>query len=260
MRACILLLMCVGHYQKSKSKAKGDASCPYCRGAIPNVAGKAAERAKLYSERAVASSKGSEDRKKYAKLAVAEFESLMEILNPDEDKVMSFKNVFMTKALMITMADQPNEAIAVTTEFLLLSEKYPGTLGSEELSQVKIWQAEAYLDCGKWKNAIKIYKSLIKEFKQHGYIPYALVFIGYSRALYELGKYDEAIEFGNMAFRDEMMRSRPGVHKYVALSQKAKGNIDEAKKTVSRAILYEKHWDKVNMQENKQLLRELNNL
>ena len=52
-----------------------------------------------------------------------------------------------------------------------------------------------------------------------------------------------------------MVRARPGVHKYVALSQKALGNIDEAKKTVSRAILYEDHWDKVIMQENKQLLR-----
>ena len=82
--------------------------------------------------------------------------------------------------------------------------------------------------------------------------------MGCCQALYELGKYDEAIEYGNMAI--EVNRSLPGKHKYVALSQKANGDIDAAAKTMSKAILYEEHWDTDNLQKNKQLLRELNNL
>ena len=63
---------------------------------------------------------------------------------------------------------------------------------------------------------------------------------------------------GNVAIK--VNRSRPGVHKYVALSQKSLGDIDAAAKTVSRAILYEEHWDADNLQKNKELLWELNNL
>ena len=82
--------------------------------------------------------------------------------------------------------------------------------------------------------------------------------IGTCQTFYETQRYDDAIEVGNLAF--ETFRFIPGVHKYVALSQKAKGDIDDAKETISRAILYEKHWDKDNLQKNKQILKELNDL
>ena len=85
-----------------------------------------------------------------------------------------------------------------------------------------------------------------------------MVIIGLARTKYELGKYDEAIEIGSVAI--ENFRHYPGVHKYAAFACKAKGDIDEAKKTMSRAVLYEEHWNKDNMQKNKDLLRELNKL
>ena len=44
-------------------------------------------------------------------------------------------------------------------------------------------------------------QSLIREHEQRGGYPYALVFIDYSRALYELRKYNEAIEVGNMGIK-----------------------------------------------------------
>ena len=156
------------------------------------------------------------------------------------------------------MAGQPEEAIAVTKEFLVLNEKHPGMLSFEDVVQAKCYQAQAYSDCGKWKDSAKIFKSLIGEYKQREEDPSDLIITGYTRVLYELQKYDEAMEVGNMAI--ELNRSRPGVHKYVALSQKAMGDIDEAKTSMSRAILYEYHWDKDNMQKNKELLRELNNI
>ena len=160
------------------------------------------------------------------------------------------------------MADQPEQTINVTKEILLLSEKLPGNFNFPfgGVAQVKHQKAQAYSDCGKWKDAVKSYKSLIRECEQRGeYPPHSdLMITDYSRALYELGKYDEAIEYGKLAIKT--CRYRPGVHKYVALSQKAKGDIDEAKKIMSRAILYEYHWDEDNLQKNKQILRELSNL
>ena len=58
----------------------------------------------------------------------------------------------------------------------------------------------------------------------------------------------------------ETCRYHAGVHKYVALAQKALGDIDGARKTISRAILHEEHWDKDNLRENKNILKGLNNL
>ena len=53
----VFCFACMGSYQCSSDSEE----CPYCRGAIPDVWTTAAERAQLYSERAVASSKGSEN-------------------------------------------------------------------------------------------------------------------------------------------------------------------------------------------------------
>ena len=247
---------CVGKYQNSSDSDSKEKLCPYCRGEIPNVGVKAIDRAKSYGDRAVRSSKGSGDQKKYAKLALAELDSILGLVDP-ENKEFQMK-IICGKARIMVMADQPEEAIKVAKEVLLLHEKYSGILTFEEVAETKYWKAEAYSDCGKWKDAVKSYKPLIKEYKQRREYPSSEVFIGYSQALYELHKYDEAIEYGTLAI--ELNRSREGVHKYVALSQKALGDIDEAKKTMSRAILYEEHWDKDNMQKNKELLRELNNL
>ena len=252
---------CVGHYQKSNSK-KG-ASCPYCRGEFPNMMEKAEKRAQLYADRAVASSKGSEDQKKYGKLALAELGPIVDLFS-SEDSILDPENkaahmdALRFKVMMTSMTDQPEEVITATKEVLLLAEKYPGILNFDDLSDVKCLQAEAYLNCSKWNKAGKIYESLIREYLQLREDPNDLVYMGCSRAYYELQQYDKAIEIGNLAVEDA--RFRLGVHKYVALSQKALGDIDEAKKTITHAILYEEHWHEDNLQKNKQLLRELNNL
>ena len=177
--------------------------------------------------------------------------------------IISTENFMYTQILflrvsMLSMADQPDDTIRNADEFLLLNEKHPGIMTFGQVAKAKCWQAEAYSDCGKWKEAVTIYKSLFREHKQRCKNPYFGITMGCSRALYEIGKYDEAIEIGNAAM--ESIRSYPGVHKYIALSHKAKGDIDEAKKTISKAILYEEHWNKDNLQKNKELLRELNDL
>ena len=246
---------CVGSYQFSSNSKE----CPYCRGEIPDVVDKASKRTVLYVDRARASPKGSDERIKFAKLALAEHDALSGIIMEKEKyEGEAHLGMLCIGAELMSMKGQLEETIKVTGRVLSLNEKYPGKLSFKQVAKIKYWKAQAYSDCGKWKDAIKSYKLLIREHKQHGVDPSNLILIDYSRALYELRKYDEAIEYGNMGIK--LNRSRPGVHKYVALSQKVNGDIDEAKKTMAQAILYERHWDKDNLQKNEELLRELNNI
>jgi tetratricopeptide (TPR) repeat protein len=220
---------------------------------------KAADRAGLYSSRALASSKGSEEAKKYAMLALAELDCVIELIN-SEDIKEAYIDVLFAKATMMALTDQPEETIKITDEALSLNEKYPEYKkkypGYLEVHDIKIYQAEAYVALGKWKEAENKYETLYKAF---GIISLPLVHIGLMQTKYVLGKYDEAIKISSGATKCGQ-RYWPGFHKYIALSQKAKGNIDEAKKIITRAILYEEHWDKGNLQKNKQILRELNGM
>ena len=143
---------CVGKYQySSNSKEK---LCPYCRGEIPDVGVKAVKRAGLYGDRAIVSSKGSEKQKKYAKLAIAEFESLMELVDPEDKE--GYTSLLHMKSRMMAMTDQPDKTIKITGEVLSLNEEHPGVYNVDKLAEAKHWQAKAYIALGKWKEAEKI--------------------------------------------------------------------------------------------------------
>ena len=218
--------------------------------------GRASKRMKLYMDRAFVSLRRSEEQKKYAKLALADIDSMLE-LEKDGGHTL-FKGLYINARMMALAADMPEETIKVTGEVLSLHKRYPYALDIDRVSTTNCWQAEAYSAIGKWDDAAKIYMSLHKDFLLYVNRQDPYTIIGMTRTMYEAGIYDEAIKIGSLAF--QMNRSFPSVHKYVALSQKAQGDIEEAKKTISRAILYEEHWDKDNLQKNKDILRELNNL
>ena len=71
-----------------------------------------------------------------------------------------------------------------------------------------------------------------------------MMFMGMSRCMYHLKNYEFAIQLGEAAI--EMNRHFPQVHKYVALSQKASGDIEGAIRTMARAVNYETPWDEAN--------------
>ena len=74
--------------------------------------------------------------------------------------------------------------------------------------------------------------------------------------LYELGEYEKAIDLGTSALI-EMNRAYQQCHKHVALSQKAMGCLDDAITTMRQAVCYETPWDEANVDEARELLREL---
>ena len=72
---------------------------------------KATERMRLYGNRAHASSNGSKGQKKYAKLAIAEMDALLELSLDKETNMFFNMNMLYMKTNMLSMTDQPEVAI-----------------------------------------------------------------------------------------------------------------------------------------------------
>lgn len=71
----------------------------------------------------------------------------------------------------------------------------------------------------------------------------------------------ERLRSGNFAWREAVLKSNrviPGVHKSIALSYKAVGNMDGARKLAAKAIMYEAPWDDDNKEKNWAFWKELN--
>ena len=271
------------------STKEDESLCPYCRGEIPNVLKTTIERGKIYSKRALSLPKGSEEQSKYAKLAVAEFDSVLDVVGDreltDEERVnnlvaraavlemtgevrkpcsdIEFRLTMLYEKgeMMALLLTDPKAMIKMATEIVSLSELYYAILTPTEVYRAKRWKAQAYSTLGEWNKAMDIYLALMKGDVEAKGINIVTV-LGCMRSCYEKahsGLYDSrgfdlAIECGEIPY---MMGARhwSGVHKYAALSHIAKGNIVEARKTIMRAILYEEHWNKDNLEENKRVLR-----
>ena len=118
------------------------------------------------------------------------------------------------------------------------------------LKQAQYWQYE-----NNWEGALETYKSVFEEVINRSPPEQREVYMGISRCFYELGMYDQAIMIGSSAIT--MNRHYQEVHKYVALSYKAKGDHIKAVTTMTQAVLYESPWDEENIAANKALLKEI---
>jgi len=119
-------------------------------------------------------------------------------------------------------------------------------------------QAEyIYQDRGQWESAAETYKGLLMSEEMYfasSPPQQRRVWMGLCRCFYEMGDYEKAVAAGSAAL--EMNRHFPQAHKYVALAQKASGDLEAAKATMTRAVLYEAPWDEANLEANKKLLKE----
>ena len=75
------------------------------------------------------------------------------------------------------------------------------------------------------------------------------------RCHYELKEYSKAIDTGSVAVH--MNRRYAGVHEYIAKSYQAQGKLEEAKRTMQRAVIYETPWDVKNIEKQMKLLQGL---
>jgi len=120
------------------------------------------------------------------------------------------------------------------------------------LLQAEYWQYEE-----NWEAAFEAYQSIFNEMINRSPPEQRQVMMGICRCLYEIGRFEHAIQIGQSAI--EMNRHFQKVHKYVALAQKAKGEHSDAVATITRAVLYEAPWDEENIKANKALLLNLQN-
>lgn len=123
--------------------------------------------------------------------------------------------------------------------------------------EARLLQAEyIHQEDGDWDLALAKYMELVMRGEEAGTpIQWRKAWMGMSRCFYEIGEYDKAIAAGSLAL--EMNRHFPQAHKYVALAQKASGDLESAIATMSRAVLYEAPWEDENLEVNKALLKEL---
>jgi tetratricopeptide (TPR) repeat protein len=83
------------------------------------------------------------------------------------------------------------------------------------------------------------------------------ILTGECRCMYHMHDFDSAIEEGLYAIK--LCRHYDGVHKYVALSYKEKGDLEKAIEIMTQAVFYETPWDEENIYQAKLLLDELIN-
>lgn len=248
----VFCFTCLGQYQLKKSQDKEEAACPNCRGDMQNVPLEMHDRGQAYFRRALNKPEGSVARKRYAELAAAEYESLMKIVS----KGGGFGFHFLWSKMKRLAGMSPEEVLRLADDLLSNEEE---KLDELETLEVNLWKADAYLAGGKHELARQMYnkmKDVATELECAQNM--MTIYRGHCRASYELGDYDGAIGWGEKAI--QISRHFSGNHRYVAMAHRAKGDIEGARKAISRGILYEQRFDEGNMQLNKQFLNELNSV
>ena len=164
-----------------------------------------------------------------------------------------------------------------------------GGSGPGRLFKVHLERARALEALGDWDGATRVYVDRVLSAMDSPLVgtppEQRAMWMGLSRCFYETKDYAKAISAGSAAV--EMNRHFPGVHKcvkaskdrslwklkwhvkapwmlfclcknrFVALAQKAAGDLAGARRTMARAAIYETPWDKANREEAAALHRAL---
>ena len=133
---------CIGQYS-CQTGGHGGSPCPLCRREIPNTIDKTLERAGLYFDRARREAEGSDESKKYAELALAEYDRLGSFFHRDEI-FSDHPNGLLIKAEIL---GRPDAVIEAAERTLLANEKSSNNaLDNEHVILANILLAGAYLE------------------------------------------------------------------------------------------------------------------
>ena len=262
--------------------------CPYCRSEIYDVKKSIVEGVLIHAARAGRKDLHENERNEYAALALQELEKIIsteendiqarltkaEILGQIGDHTRAielFEDLEKEFQVMVddkkkvdelthqakNASDAGNDAEAekVMDQIELIITPGKSVVSESELIGMRIFIAEEYVALEKWDDAISSFGSVMMRGQEAlTAVQQRRIIMGLSRCFYEKGKYDTAIDFGHSAI--ETNRHFPGVHKYVALSYKSKGDLREAQKVMTRAVLYETPWDEYHKKEVRTLFEE----
>ena len=242
----VFCFSCIHEYQQSARKTSSTTVCPCCRMEMPDVRKKALERVNVYGERAIQLAEGTKERQTYLEYALADVDAVLE---SDEENLTALT----LKAQLLGTVD-PEEAVGIAWDAIAINETAQ-SFGEGWVLQLYLYMAEAHQAMGDWNKANIKYKMVYEKINSLPQSWLRNFYTGTLRQKYEMGEHDQNIRIGIPVIA--MGRHYPGVHKYVALSQKAKGDITAAKRTMSRAIFHETPWDEENIERNVQILKEL---
>ena len=107
---------CIGRYHYEAEDTEGGSLCPLCRREIPDARGNAFERAALYHCRALAEAEGTDKQKKYAELALAEYDALSEV----DDEIANMPRFAFVKVRIMRMLGKPATLIGATLKIYYL--------------------------------------------------------------------------------------------------------------------------------------------
>lgn len=116
------------------------------------------------------------------------------------------------------------------------------------LASIAIDMIEVRMFLGDWKGADKDIKCVMGQYLESDVlttIQQRQIFMSMAQCCYELGEYEWSINGAEASI--EMNRHFPGVFTYIGKSYRAKGDLENADKYFSQAVLYETPWDKKNM-------------
>ena len=279
---------CLRNYQNFSPNA----TCPFCRAQLPDVDQHSLDRASMHTARAQKIS-GAE-KQAQCELALAEVQKILDVDPTDlraghmraeilliagdaESAVTAFKAVLELNSSNQNVQDERRQILAqADAAFAAGDEEEADRLmtmleqggappkvfagGKQGLLETKLKLAAAQQDTADWEAAMELYMSIVRDMgDDHTYGGPKLqlkLWMGMTRVFFETGEYERAI-CGPGSMGIAMNRHYPGVHKYVALSEKASGDLTAAIRTASRAVLYEAPWDPDNKAENHALLNDL---
>jgi tetratricopeptide (TPR) repeat protein len=128
------------------------------------------------------------------------------------------------------------------------------TSNETDLISCRLELANIRMEMQEWDMAKTIYKQIMTDYPEQEMLTppqTRQIFMGFARCLYEEGNYEGSINMGEATIT--MNRHFPGIHKYVALSYRAKGDLKQAQTIMGRAVLYETPWDPANVARTREL-------
>lgn len=260
------------HRAVRRAEGRPANACPLCRTESEDIRLTILEKVHLYGSRSCAPNMSPEESQEWRNRALTEADKLLAIGEEEKDMmtksyvktvlpVRSCKLQLLTITIEESRPEPPQDAIKALgdaansmSRFLVkawnLKKQDPGRDLFPANSSIPYYLdvANAFLALGAVQEACQTYNNIVN-FVVEGEFPncYAVQFgIGASKAFYMNGNYDWSIRFGKMVSRS---RCNKGVHKYLVKSLKNKGENEEARKFLQRAIFYEAPWDEENHRE-----------
>lgn len=147
------------------------------------------------------------------------------------------------------------ERLLEEAEEILHSKCTQRIAGSSILDHLSV-VAELWMRLDQWEKALDTFHQLLEHPGVMSSPPFQRkAFAGMAQCFYEMGLYERALCTGEASL--EMNRHYPGAHRIVAMIHRKNGSLEEARRIMKRAVIYETPWDMVNKEEQFMFYEEL---